>query len=103
MDDAGSWDSDLRYERDNGREPTRSAARTPRTLDARGSVKQAIQPDCLAYEHDFETLRRDGLMAYAIDYVLDHRTCTKCRGSFSRLVDPTTEEALAILRAEGLL
>ncbi len=64
-----------------------------------------ITTDCPPEKHDasWDSMRRDGLMAYAVDMVLDHRTCLACRMSFSREVNATTEEALAVLRSEGLL
>lgn len=70
-----------------------------------GAVEAYCRKTCTPEQHDanWERFRRDGLMAYAPDMVLDHRTCTRCMCSFSRPVDPSTEEALAVLRREELL
>ncbi len=106
MDDStdSHWDSARLAERDSDREPSR--LRTPRTvtLDARAAVKQAVQPDCspALHEANWASLRRDGVMAYDVETVLDHRTCLTCRGSFSREVNVTTDEALVAIRKAGL-
>ncbi len=60
-------------------------------------------------DHDWDQLRRDGYMAAYVanangeQLVLDCRTCVECRKSFSRTVPATTDAALAVLRAEGLV
>ncbi len=94
MSDDSHWDGATCYERDLDREGPRT--RAPITLSPYGTLREVMsQP--------WASMRSDGLMAYAVDFVLDHRTCLKCRGSFSREVNATTEEALAVLRSEGLL
>ncbi len=98
------WDDATRAERDDSREPSRHRPSRTVTLDARGTVKQAVQPDCSPAMHNanWSSLRRDGVMAYDVETVLDHRTCLVCRGSFSRDVNVTTDEALVAIRKAGL-
>ena len=103
--DDSHWDRDDNFLRSVEREPSYSTRHRPSHLDARGSVKQATRPDCATTQHDaqWDSMRRDGLVAYASDTVLEQRTCLVCRGSYSRDVDCASEEALDLLRREGLL
>ena len=101
-------DFDDRYLRSLEKEPSYSFRHRPVQLDARGTVKQQFAPPlpfCSDAEHDagWDTMRRDGVAALALDYVLDHRTCMKCKGSFSRKVETSGEEAIRHLRESGLL
>lgn len=112
--DDSHWNEERAVERDFEREAS-PVGRVPRQLDARGSVKQQFRPACTDHEQakndnvKWGALKQIGVMpAYEVDtdgnqLVLVLANCPRCASTLAREELPRTEEAINVLRREGLL
>lgn len=112
----GSWDYDTSFERDQDREPRYPSPRR-RQLDERGSVRvQFVDVAAICSIETHDALKADPIRWAALDepkympayndddqpMVLECRNCT-CGSTLAKMMPATTEQALAVLRREGLL
>lgn len=115
-DDNTSWNSDARYSRDCDRESTYPTSRRTSKLSPLGSVKISYEPrpPCCSVDHeaikstpDWSALKLIGRMPSYDEPgkpdLLELRNCGECHTTLAKPIFARTEEALDLLRREGLL